>query len=814
MGLTGSLLILVLVCALVRFWPITVAKSGTSAGSAETRTGAATLILTLLCVLTAALIAHSTQLEPGWRLLLVAGLLVLALFASSDQWTRVPLRAVGAAGLAIVLALLIRTGQDATRRAEADQAMTELAGVTTSLTSLEVTARERQAGLDAQQRSTLAALRSAAGATPATEPTLTDATSIMTLLADPQATSDQLTKALADFDANHPTDKLSKAGSKLRTDAKAAVDAAVLARTPVTDSDVRAAIIDACVTARTDSTLTKPECSGTATGEPLAVQMAVVRLRLATYLNDLLARPDDKSAVTQAQAALTTARADPGQGQSATPITVAQAVAAGANDMVDEVFGTPPVELGWLIWLLIGLAALATWRQVERRSARQEPGPVALKFTDASGSEEKVERKQLFRTALLTNLKEPAAVPGATQSTALSDLAELALGSDTLPAKVLAALKSIVAEEHGCIVDAQEIPDPDASGAYRVLVRISERDTGRQIAVRTVRGKDAAAAARGAGFWAAATVLGRSTRIPSWAAWSAESYEALAGWDEIADTEQPSDEELATLRRAVGREPTSGLLLHKLADAQNLAGNHTEALELYARAVAAHPQYLIGRYRLAVAVATVAMDADRLWLVQPTSTRLRIGSDVERACRAIGLDPVPPAELTAGGSAELRSLAIRLYKNLIDDLGWRPGLTRLLRRSERQQAMVDVGQVLTRYGWRERRRWMARAGRAIVDDAPPTPVSEVEERAADPRSWWQLSYNLACYYARPRWGQTEPQNVARAIDWLETALNRPGSGQMAGPWLRIDPDLAALRGDPRFQALVATLNPGAEEAST
>jgi adenylate cyclase len=56
-----------------------------------------------------------------------------------------------------------------------------------------------------------------------------------------------------------------------------------------------------------------------------------------------------------------------------------------------------------------------------------------------------------------------------------------------------------------------------------------------------------------------------------------------------------------------------------------------------------------------------------------------------------------------------------------------------------------------------------------------------------------IEYNAACVYAALG-------RVAEAISCLEVSV---GQGALAKSWVENDPDLDLLRGDPRFQALLA-----------
>ena len=104
--------------------------------------------------------------------------------------------------------------------------------------------------------------------------------------------------------------------------------------------------------------------------------------------------------------------------------------------------------------------------------------------------------------------------------------------------------------------------------------------------------------------------------------------------------------------------------------------------------------------------------------------------------------------------------------------------------------------MFTKYG--RAARWRAAlvaAGLSVDAFGPETDALEKTKRSArDSRSGWQVCYNLACYYA------LKPDGVEAAIEWLETALTRPGVEDL-GAWLANDPDLTALHAQPRFVLL-------------
>jgi hypothetical protein len=93
--------------------------------------------------------------------------------------------------------------------------------------------------------------------------------------------------------------------------------------------------------------------------------------------------------------------------------------------------------------------------------------------------------------------------------------------------------------------------------------------------------------------------------------------------------------------------------------------------------------------------------------------------------------------------------------------------------------------------------YRARSGRA---DEARALIADLPE---SPRGY----YNLACTHALLG-------EVAEALRYLELDLevNRPSLAALERQkaWARGDPDLAALRGDPRFEALTAPAEEGGE----
>lgn len=559
--------------------------------------------------------------------------------------------------------------------------------------------------------------------------------------------------------------------------------------------------------------------SGTGT---LPVATATARLRLAEYRQNVLGRPED-AIETQAASAALAGAIGALSGEPPEPASVLDALAAGGDAIAGSLFGDPPILIATVGWVVLAFAALMFWRLTARRSFAELPGPVTISLNagslrTASEPEARVAdtaQRAAFRVAVLRNVSEPGALPGAAAIQTLTDLAELP-GLNNWFAPVVNAVKSILAIPRGFKVSADVVAPEAPGGQWIVLVRVSDLDSGREIAVSTQTGDSDIKACRSAGYWAAAVVLGRSSRIPSWAGWDSPTSTALALYDEPESTP-------AGYTRALAKAPSSGVLLQKLAAAYDLAGDLLDSVSMSARAVAAHPRYHVARYRLAGGINMLA-DSPQVWTSASPATRKRLLGQLTRALGAIRVapgeladiarttqesgDPAPPAsaeKLTTWFHAIARGMFDRYRR----DLTLRGIVGRSLRRSERD--IWWSWQIFGRGSIRSVSLWTVRSALLICDadsaakaaaDAPGAAdaadqrrhdrdLDRVCRRAHRPSSHFQLSYNLACYYAR-----RGVVNVA--LTWLETSLERANSWQITDGWLDVDPDLAPVRTTARY----------------
>jgi hypothetical protein len=109
-------------------------------------------------------------------------------------------------------------------------------------------------------------------------------------------------------------------------------------------------------------------------------------------------------------------------------------------------------------------------------------------------------------------------------------------------------------------------------------------------------------------------------------------------------------------------------------------------------------------------------------------------------------------------------------------------------------------------------RWLG-----VPEDSPD--VAKVAKLAKSHDSKWELSYNLACYYS---WLATPAQDhpdaslqerVGESLTWLETALEKPGSGEITCNWLKADPDLDTIRDERRFTWILEQISERQPEQS-
>jgi hypothetical protein len=770
----------------------------------QLRHGLLAFVLAGLAVAVPLAMLHGHWLSTWQRVALsvVAG--VVAVAVASTNWVRPSLRVLGSITVGLVLLLVVQIGREA---APSEAAMRETARTEHEREALEAPRAGREAKIAAARTETLGALQTQLDSGGATSALVTAASVVAADLGANRAV-DRIGTDRAAFDRQFPTSP-TRADANLRDALDAAISADVEAPTPAA---VEASITNVCVIARHEATPPgNVKCLGSS-NDVLTVAIAEMRLELATYRNAVLARPEDAKAVTQATNDLAAAQADVASGDS---VSVVGALQAGGNALIASLpweHHDPPLEAQTFGWTLLLLAVVIGWRAVERRSAQTMPGPVSVDLQAASYGKQddaatppelKAAQTSAFRAAVLVNVREPSTAPGTDALTAVTNLGELGGAAGTALASIATALKAIVAKPGGYTVHGEVIPSVGGNpNQWRVLTRVNDAWTDEQVAVATLHGATSCLACRAAGYWAAAVILSRSVRVPDWATWSAATADSLALYHETAT------DNLAELERAVKMAPTSGVLLVRLAGQYDLAERTLEALTLYARAVTTHPRYLVARYRLAVSAGSLGADGS-VWAAAPAHQQRRVALELSRACHRLGnVDLVRavtalaqhPAADPDEIQAAFRALTRELYQSIENDVRWPDLLAQSFRRRERSIAWQWLWRRSKTTGPAAYWRWLARSARLVsVEPAGSPPQLEaVEAQAKKENSSWQLSYNVACYYARN--GRPDA-----ALGWLETALERPASYQLTG-WAERDPDLAAIRHTPRFEWVMSQVD--------
>jgi hypothetical protein len=577
-----------------------------------------------------------------------------------------------------------------------------------------------------------------------------------------------------DFDelaANQPGDTaVIVTGLKLKTQAfvEAVAAAATRAQHPPTAAAMQ--LQDAITTA-----------SANVDSDTWPSDVHAMTVDLAAYRAAVTGTDADSKAYQVAQAA-PLQPPDPGFGVLQAVTDGPQALWTGATKK-----NLRPLVPGPLGWVLLGALALGIWGALLRKNAAQLAGPVSVQGDD------KTDAKLLtvLRVAVLRNLAEPGAAPGAGTTNAVTDLIGIAGGALGPVGKIVDLVSKVAGRRYGYEV-SMDVSSADAkSGPTTVLVKLKSIEVGQTIATAVFERDTGEEAVRCAGLWAAGRILERSSRVPSWAAWNAATASALS----TAYQEAPTT---AQLKLAVQNAPGSGLLLAMLGQQFELDGGHRmEAIEMYARAVAAHPRYLVARYRLGAALAT--MRDDPTWGQLTPGEREQELRVIERAAAALHISITKPAaDKNAAQPALFMKLArCFLHELRVDTRLWHR-LVAAVRRSDR-----DAVAPLKLIRWSDpgaRFHPLVKSICLAYDD--DFDGAQIIRYASKPRRWWQVSYNAAC-------GLAYHQQVDSALTMLEQTLVMPGVEQLSAEWVNQDADLKDLRHESRFGDFVQQLRAGA-----
>jgi hypothetical protein len=527
-------------------------------------------------------------------------------------------------------------------------------------------------------------------------------------------------------------------------------------------------------------------------------------------------------------------------------ISILSAIQGGPETLWRSAFhaSEPALVPGPLGWVLLGAVLLGLLSWLLKQNARQLAGPVSVPSAspDGGSGQSSGGNDQLtaaLRVAVLQNVAEPGAAPGSPSINPVTSLLDIAGGPLSAFSKIIQAVQGVVGQRYGYqvaidvasgdLADSSLVTGGAGTAAANsprvtaVLVRVMSLTSGTTYASHLCEAPDAIDAVRTAGLWAAGNILNRSSRIPHWAAWEAETAHALV------TAKNKTGHNIPALKAALVDAPNSGILLVLLGHRYELAGQPSEAIECYARAVAAYPRYAVARYRLAIAVAAMRHDefgwrcspaqADSedsmLRAVQSAAKKLEVNVD----CTMEKLIRKGDQANAVQDRAAFKRLAVTLLCSLEHDAKRRYLLVDALRRSERKSVWPALEPMSKHPA--ARFPGLVRSARKAFSDKDP---AGLDADADADGSWWQISYNAACRHAadiNPAVGEPasragensesrrKRQQAAaeRALEFLEQTLVRPGVEQLSADWVSHDPDLAALRALPRFKRFLIQLRP-------
>ena len=788
----------------------------------ELATGAVVLSVVVFVVLAVAFILWTEWPSTEWVRFAVVAIIALAgMYAAAAEWTRRSLLLLGLLLAVLLTAVVASIGIDAVRQKLRDDHEAQIERAEESLNRLESLAEQRKTARTVARDNAvagLAAVLSCRGDV-STEALLAVANRLRAALDAGAGPPDEVRRAVAALRpcAIPVAEQLPLVAER----AAAAIDSDAETRKAQPD---RAPVTRAINEARAHKGDTLP-----AKKARTALQIEAARYRAA-----VTGEKRDQDAL---EALL---KAEPTEDPVAEETTLLTALAEGAEAIARSATDENAARFvpGPLGWVLLGAVALSVWGALLRRNALQLAGPVKV---EGKGGED-VD----LRIAVLQNLAEPGAAPGASTASPITNLLDVAGPGLGTVKKIVEAVLAVIGRRYGYTVyadiaktgaDGKAVPGADrkdttpaadgkaAPGAARkeatpaadrkeatpgadrkeatpgadgkaatpaqtrVLVRVKDLQSEATLGVRLVEDDDALVAVRAAGLWAAGFILERSSRIPTWAAWDADSAKALA-------TSRADNPTLEDAKDASRSAPNSGLLLILLGARYELHSQQRDAVAVYARAVAGHPTYLTARYRLAVSLGMLSNDPSKQWTAASPDARAPVLAALRQAVQRVGLHGTLADELQRLAAADekghrvaLQEMAKVLLLHLEVEARFLPIASASLRRSERDM----LRPLLDRKG-RARFHDLVWSASGIYTDR----VGDVIAKADGPGSWWQVSYNAACAKARSG-------DALEAMRLLEQCLARPGVHQLKADWVRVDPDLKSLQGWPRFDRFSAQL---------
>jgi hypothetical protein len=599
------------------------------------------------------------------------------------------------------------------------------------------------------------------------------------------------------------------------------------------------------------------------TAGALAIAAARAERNVARVIVDQTSATPDSAEAKAATAALVEADkkylAALEDGNAGPDRSIGDLLSAGGRALVSDISPeSVPVSLELAGWIIVAALVLLLYRALETRNGRGELILASVALAGKKpGEDDDQASLERFRSYLARNIQEPSAVPGASSN--LKPITDVLDASKDAPAgwvsKLLTAVAALLNSPRGAHVSLTVLPvkeaektatapaaaapattPPGAAAATppvpaapspeagadaataaeekqlaTVIVRVTPPGAKHQVQ-EIVHGASAEAALREGAYWAAACLIEGSRRIPAWTVWERPAAKSLARYYEEVDTGR--EVKIESLQAAVVAAPRSGLLLVDLGHRYSIEESMVDAFSVYLQAALLYQDWPVARYRLAAAATMLAADPTAWPSAEPGAREAvsdvlkRRGTEKsKRLAAAIGNDRTDPRVALCEFAQEL------LDTDKLVGTGW--VLWRTLRRTERSYwlAMLRSKNHIT---FRSQFEVLAQSaaevarirGKPARDSSDELNQGLTEANDKEPGLTWQLAYNLACAHAElARYSDASAQKseIETALALLELAVTRPGGHQLNAEWLKKDPDLVSLHGEPRFERLIALL---------
>jgi hypothetical protein len=466
---------------------------------------------------------------------------------------------------------------------------------------------------------------------------------------------------------------------------------------------------------------------------------------------------------------------------------------------IDPRQGDVQVSVGIFGWiaLVVGLGFL--YRQLEISCGRRPIGPVTVDDAEGPGTPPPEVTRQLRDWLARADVAEPSTMPGASTSANIVDIA----AADPTKfvgniAKAVAAVPRILFPTTGIVVSPTYVAQ---DGQHVLTVTVKDARTKRLRTARTCSAATVDGAVEEAAAFVAQYALTHASTVAPWADAEGDRGDALA-WEMRSRSAEGTERE-ALLEDALAANPGSGILRVALGHEALMRGRQQVALRYYLEARLAYPRYIIARYRLA---SSLAMAADRVPEMAP--------ADQVALCELVGPLGVPAGtegrELTAALRAAAHREAVR--SQLHASLPWL-AWSGLIRPRERQK---DVELLFTtdmrrrfRMGIKTARLLILVRGMAADDPQYPRLAARMAHCVQAARRWTPVGavvlYNAACFHAiraRVLDGDARDAETERAAKLLGELRRTQVLTELTSTWLRMDPDLATVRGDTRVGAVL------------